>query len=320
MMNKFSKVCLFIGLLLSLSHVCFAGKKEDKLFKGINENNISAVEKYLDKGGNVNAIITKEILQNNWKKEIIEETALEYAIKKKHYEIAKLLINRGADVNKGNPLCFVIWNNDEITELLLEKGANIDYRYGSDYSGGGFTELILAASGTREHELRMNKIRKLVQYGADLNQQCDWGRTTLYQAAWYAQYEICKFLLDSGADVTIVDKNNMNPLMVLGINSHNAKGDIIEIATMLLEKGVNINAEDTAGMTALMHAIEDNCEPLALYLLENGADVTVSASSEKIYTRYSRFQVSTLVIAQESLMSSSFIEKLKKAIEKQSNK
>ncbi len=56
----------------------------------------------------------------------------------------------------------------------------------------------------------ITKIQELIDQGADLNMQDEYGYTPLIWAVSYSKYDIVKLLLDAGADKDITDtwKNN----------------------------------------------------------------------------------------------------------------
>lgn len=54
-----------------------------------------------------------------------------------------------------------------------------------------------------------------------------------------------------------------------------AKSGAVEIAEILIERGIDLDAQDAEGATALHRAIEFEHADLATVLIENGADVTI---------------------------------------------
>ena len=56
--------------------------------------------------------------------------------------------------------------------------------------------------------------RALIEAGADVNRQCEHGRTALHMAAAWAHLEVVMFLMDNGADPTIRDVEGMTPARV----------------------------------------------------------------------------------------------------------
>ena len=74
--------------------------------------------------------------------------------------------------------------------------------------------------------------------------------TPLMYAAREGHIDAAKLLIEAGADVNEVDKNDINPLLMAISNNH------IDMARFLIERGANINAVDWYGRTPLFAAIE----------------------------------------------------------------
>ena len=142
-------------------------------------------------------------------------TALGSVVVSGNTEVAKLLIDNGADINfksfDGTYLQMVINNNqpfnDDVTvehklneamaNLLVESGAKLQ-----KYSFGN-TELHLAAiKGFAD------LVPALVKHGADVNAMNDYGHTPLYYAARHGHRKTVEALIAIGADKnTIVETN-----------------------------------------------------------------------------------------------------------------
>ena len=78
------------------------------------------------------------------------------------------------------------------------------------------------------------------------------GDTALTTASRYGHIEICKLLIENGAEVDTADENGVTALMMASHRGH------IEICRLLIEKGADVNATDEDGDTALMIAIISN--------------------------------------------------------------
>lgn len=109
----------------------------------------------------------------------------------------------------------------------------------------------------------------------------------------YGNLEALKGLKENGADLNLKpevkeDFSAMTGDVVEGVPfsglDYNYDGEAnvyTEIASFLLDSGVEINAQDNTGRTALFYAaIEDN-EPLVKFLLENGADKKIKDTQGK---------------------------------------
>ena len=125
-------------------------------------------------------------------------TALTTSIRSKHSETAKLLIEKGADVNapKGGytiPLMEAAsWGDAELVKLLLAKGADVNGR--TEY---GWNALQWAS--TKE----IAEI--LIVAGADVNAKDDSNETPLLFAIQTGKLHVVELLLDSGADIDAND-------------------------------------------------------------------------------------------------------------------
>ena len=135
-------------------------------------------------------------------------------------------------------------------------------------------------------------MRKLLNAGANPNAITKNGDSLLLQGLKEATYstsdnyiERAKLLIEYGADPTARSEgsiiNNATALIILADKSNSDKEDAVSLATILLEKGVDINAEDSMGDTALILACENGngmIKPnvkLIKFLIENGADVSM---------------------------------------------
>jgi len=54
----------------------------------------------------------------------------------------------------------------------------------------------------------------LLQAGADVNKQCEHGRTALHMATAWGHADVVQLLLENGANPTIVDEEGLTPPIV----------------------------------------------------------------------------------------------------------
>jgi hypothetical protein len=119
----------------------------------------------------------KALLDYGAKRDVREENGFEpiiIAAETGKLKMARLLIDRGADVNATNGgttvlMYAILWGREKVCELLLERGAALDTQ-GSD----GRTALMRAISGQDE-----NIVRLLLAKKANINLRANNGETAL---------------------------------------------------------------------------------------------------------------------------------------------
>jgi ankyrin len=95
----------------------------------------------------------------------------------------------------------------------LDSGTDVDIVCDRAKNGdGGNTALWYAAQGPLPGGVNVAKV--LLCAGAEVNRQCEHGRTALHMAAAWGHVDMVKFLLENSADLSIRDVENMTPPMV----------------------------------------------------------------------------------------------------------
>ncbi|KAJ5927146.1 Pfs NACHT and ankyrin domain protein [Penicillium verrucosum] len=169
--------------------------------------------------------------------------ALVEASRSGHKDIARLLVESGADVNHHYPLTHASRNgHGDMVKFLLEKGADI--HHGSP----------LAGAASRGHEAIL---RLLINNGANVDKGCP-----LRLASIGGHETVVEILIESGADI-----NKGHPLAEASKRGHEA------IVNLLLSRGADANAQDQAGVTPLLYASEKNHGAVVKLLIDYGADV-----------------------------------------------
>ena len=108
----------------------------------------------------------------------------------------------------------------------------------------------------------INKIKRLIASGADVNAKNENGQTPLHWAVLEDRIEMAKLLIASGADVGAKNKDGETPLHWAVDN------DNIEIAKLLIDSGAKVNVKKRNGDTPLDWADSQEMEAL---LIEHGA-------------------------------------------------
>ena len=160
------------------------------LSKGADANNIHFASYH----GDVDRVksFLKEGVDINEKRTTKERTPLDYAVKGRQVEVVKLLISEGADVKNDTTafLNVVQYGNTEIAKLLLNNGAN------PNAVGGGLLRrsiLHIAVFGKNKEMVQL-----LIKNGADVNAKVG-GRTALDLAKMFKNTEIINLLKKHGA-------------------------------------------------------------------------------------------------------------------------
>lgn len=212
-------------------------------------------------------------------------TALLWAAHWNDLDTADLLIRAGADVNTANdlrmtPLSRACTNaNAALVDRLLKAGANPNTAIAT-----GETP-IMTCAGTGSVEA----VQMLIARGADINaKEPSQHQTALMWAAAERHPEVVKLLIEHGADLQARTRKGFTALHFAA-----REGDL-ESARLLLAAGVDINilSQATAGVgrgggpsyeasvsngsTPLLVATVRAQIPMALFLLERGADPNVS--------------------------------------------
>ena len=199
-------------------------------------------------------------------------TPLKLACDHKSPEIVRLLIKSGADINVQDylgrtPLQFAFGEKlYDIATLLIKKGAAINEK-----DSGGLAPLHWACLRNQSDIAAL-----LIEKSAYINDPDDAGRTPLHWAAGRNYQNITQLLIDNDADINAQDNEGRTPLHLAIENNYN------DIAKLLIENDADINARDATGKTPLYYAIENDCLDIATLLMERGADI--NAQDHKGFT------------------------------------
>ena len=143
-------------------------------------------------------------------------------------------------------------------QVLIEQGINVNIPDDDD----GETPLHKACSFNN-----VESIKLLLDQGADVNIQHNYGYTPLYTACSNNSVESVKLLILNGANVNIPDNYGRTPLHLA------CRYNSVEIVKLLLYNGANVNIQDNKGFTPLHLACFSNSVGSVKLLLLNGANV-----------------------------------------------
>ncbi|XP_063983480.1 ankyrin repeat domain-containing protein 39-like [Diachasmimorpha longicaudata] len=95
----------------------------------------------------------------------------------------------------------------------------------------------------------LNRVQKLLADGISPSEEDSAGYTALHYAARSGSYEICKLLLDHGADINAVTRCGRATALHRAATQSNDK-----IIQLFLNSRANVNIQDSDGYTALHRA------------------------------------------------------------------
>ena len=205
-----------------------------------------------------------------------DRTPLHYAVRKNSLDVAKLLLDRGADVDAMDkddrtPLHYAVRKNSlDVAKLLLDRGADVDAMDKDDR-----TPLHYAV---RKNALDVAEL--LLDRGADVDAMDKDDRTPLHYAALKNSVDGAKLLLDRGADVDAMDKDDRTPL------HYAVRKNALDVAELLLDRGADVDAMDKDDRTPLHYAALKNSVDGAKLLLDRGADVDAMDKDDRTPLHY----------------------------------
>ncbi|XP_023317997.1 ankyrin-2-like [Trichogramma pretiosum] len=199
-------------------------------------------------------------------------------------EVIELLLNIGIDVNiennDGETAFYVAvthCKNIKAIELLLKNGVDpnrVDINK-------GWTALHSICSPHQLTRFHLKLIQLIIQYKANVNIRDKDGCTpimNLFRNAenYKLRLEVCKLLLENGADVTLVNNEGDTVLHLLFKNNAEENPIILEAVKLFLERGVDVNSRNNDGYSALQLAVRF-CRDIRVIelLLKHGVDPNI---------------------------------------------
>ncbi|KAJ7305235.1 hypothetical protein JRQ81_011147 [Phrynocephalus forsythii] len=113
----------------------------------------------------------------------------------------------------------------------------------------------------------LERVKKLILSHGKPSEPDAFGYTALHYASRNGHYEVCRFLLDSGALCDAQTHGGATPLHRAAYCGH------VEVAELLLEHGANPTVADEEGKTSLHKAAEKGHQQLCRLLLAHKPDL-----------------------------------------------
>ncbi|ANB50636.1 hypothetical protein [Powai lake megavirus] len=261
----------------------------DILFKYIKNNNYSEFAAYISglkhgeidvnsKDENGNYLIFFAIIMNkqNILKTLIEYgsrldvfdpegySVMYYPIKFGYHEIMDILLKSDQKIMgvslvnlkdlKGTvPLSYAIkYKNIEAIKILLEKGADVNYK-----NSDNMNALHLAVL---KKDITITKL--IINHIKNINSRTIQGSSALHFACSFQIFEIVKILLENGADQNIIElEYDFQPIFYSVIQND------VEISKILIDYGADPNYQDYLGNTIIHYCIMDDHIEILDYIM-----------------------------------------------------
>lgn len=200
-----------------------------------------------------------------------------------HEEIIELLIKFGANIYEGHTieknkrLTFFQWmamsndpeelrKNERVAKILVKRGADVNKTYDEYWTSP--LEIAVSNGDLQSVQFFLKNNAKIEdpEYLIELLASAESKNT---------QKEILLLLLDNGLDISFHNENGCNLLHII-CKTGKYFSNIVEIAEVLLNAGVQLNELDNDGFSPLHWAIFETVNlELATFLIKKGADVNL---------------------------------------------
>jgi ankyrin repeat protein len=210
-------------------------------------------------------------------------TALVVAIINAHYDLASMLLDKGADPNVadsvGTAALYAVVDMNTLAPMqgrpapkLLDSITALDV-----------AKKLLAKGAQPNTRLTRPTIGR---YHGSGDNSLGEGTTPFLRAAKAVDVPMMRVLLDGGADPTLTKKDRTNAAMLVSAGLANGgylrsaattpAAATLDALALLIERGVDVRAFNTAGETALHIAADRGLEPVVKFLVERGARTQVT--------------------------------------------
>ncbi|KAL5009734.1 hypothetical protein ScPMuIL_012039 [Solemya velum] len=243
----------------------------------------------------------------------INETQLTQTLEKGRFNVAEKLIrentvpsylDEGCYQRTSLYICLCGLDEDEehvrsrnlyLAKLLIDSGANVNYRVPSMYHGSEFL-----GPGKTALELLIDFFNDLTKYGVYNNEMC-----SAYHSRWDPRVEtviglnkqplsnledviehvedLIFIILSNGGNPSVMDECKMTPLHKTAIFSHD-----VRLFKLLCENGANINSKDVQGNSPLLALCDIGASEMYEYYedLSPSSDDTLEDTSANVCVKH----------------------------------
>jgi ankyrin repeat protein len=234
----------------------------------LRENCLDCVKRLLDAGADINKPDPDNI------------SPLVMALLNMRYDIAKYLVEQGADVNQ--------WDRWGRTPLYMAADTNIvpvsqrgDPKPVLEQSSGlEVARMLLERGANPDYALKLPPLPREIAYDrANDYPVMNAGSTPLQRAAYGADVDMMKLLLEHGADYRLGNFQGVTPLIALTTSSgtrnrNKNEQTVVAGIELLIGAGLDINQKGgNNGEMPLHTAARANWLDVVKFLVENGADL-----------------------------------------------
>ena len=242
--------------------------KMSLLFCFVHENQVNRVEQLIGLGANINVTHPRS-----------RKTPLHMSSERGFEEITEVLLKHGANIDPKSddgttPLYAAIaCGHISTVRLLIARGASVECLQGhfplhKAVKPGIESYVSCTRSGSPSDYKHI--IEVLLRQGFPVDDRLDGGETALQKALLAGRVDIMKLLIDHGADP---DASNIPGRTALHTAS---KYGELEMAELLINSGAKANASDCTGRTALHTASKYGELEMAELLINSGAKADAS--------------------------------------------
>ena len=226
MLHGQSNYTFLLGLLLGqeTNTFIYTGGKYNRQYEKINIEGQS----YFRSFDSIKALL--QYIKNNYEL---------YKLEDKQHEAMKALFAQGIPFTSDSFAYYISKDKSDVCELFLSAGMIT-----SAFTSEGIPMICVAARNDR-----LEKVEWLVENGANINAVSkDRGYTAVMDAVWRKNYDITKYLIDKGADLSVISGDGQS-ILVLAVGNEN-----LRIVELLLASGADPDIPDWMGMSARGYA------------------------------------------------------------------